>query len=91
MARAVRFPSSSKMFGTPPRVDESAAGCLQALHVNPNLASFLHAGPRTPFNIRRSRCGVTGSCVTAPGNPTASSMADAIAAPTPVMPLSPAP
>jgi hypothetical protein len=46
---------------------------------------------RLPFKMRRSRCGVTGSCVTAPGIPIASSMADAIAAPTPVMPLSPAP
>src|SRR5262249_305344 len=38
-----------------------------------------------------SRCGVPGNCVTAPGIPMASSMADAIAAPTPVIPLSPAP
>ena len=44
-----------------------------------------------PFKISFSRCGVTGSCVTAPGMPMASSMAEAIAAPTPVMPLSPAP
>ena len=44
-----------------------------------------------PFKICFRRCGVTGSCVTAPGIPMASSMADAIAAPTPVMPLSPAP
>ena len=42
-------------------------------------------------NRRLSRCGVTGSSRTAPGMPMASSMADAIAAPTPVMPLSPAP
>ena len=41
--------------------------------------------------IRFSRCGVTGSCVIAPGWPIASSIAAAIAAPTPVMPASPAP
>ena len=49
-----------------------------------------------PFYARRAkssfnRCGVTGSCVTAPGMPMASSMAEAMVAPTPVMPLSPAP
>src|SRR5271166_6206701 len=49
-----------------------------------------------PARAFRSRCAaaaaaVTVSCVMAPGNPMASSMADAIAAPTPVMPLSPAP
>ena len=43
------------------------------------------------FRICRRRAGVTGSRVMAPGKPIASSMADAIAAPTPVMPLSPAP
>ena len=42
-------------------------------------------------NSRLSRCGVTGSSRTAPGMPMASSIADAIVAPTAVMPLSPAP
>ena len=41
--------------------------------------------------IAFSRCGVTGSCVIAPGMPMASSIAEAIAAPTPFTPLSPAP
>ncbi len=56
-----------------------------------------------PFGARRiqaafqalisafSRCGVIGNCVTAPGFSSASSMAEAIAAPTGVMPPSPAP
>ena len=44
-----------------------------------------------PFRICLSRCGVMGSCVMAPGKPIASSTAEAIAAPTPVIPLSPAP
>lgn len=42
-------------------------------------------------NNSRSRCGVIGNCRTAPGIPIASSMAEAIVAPTAVMPLSPAP
>ena len=41
------------------------------------------------LRISRSRCGVTGSCVIAPGMPIASSMAEAIAAPTALMPPSP--
>ena len=41
--------------------------------------------------IARRRCGVTGSCVIAPGMPIASSMAEAIAAPTALAPPSPAP
>ena len=41
--------------------------------------------------IAFSRCGVTGSCVIAPGMPMASSIAEAIAAPTALTPLSPAP
>src|SRR4026207_1570713 len=51
----------------------------------------LRIGYLAPFNLRPKPCGVTGICVTAPGIPMASSMAEAIAAPTPVMPLSPAP
>ena len=47
--------------------------------------------PPCPSRMRLSRAGVTGSAVMAPGHPIAASMADAIAAPTPVMPLSPAP
>ncbi len=43
------------------------------------------------FKISFSRNGVTGSCVTAPGMPIASSIADAMTAPTAVMPLSPPP
>src|SRR5579885_2875017 len=42
-------------------------------------------------SIARSRCGVTGSCVTAPGQPSASSMAAAMAAPAALAPPSPAP
>src|SRR5262249_2106433 len=41
--------------------------------------------------IARRRWGVTGSCVTAAGRPRASSMAEAMAAPTALMPPSPAP
>ena len=41
--------------------------------------------------IAFSRCGVTGNCVTAPGRRSASSMAEAIAAPTGLVPPSPAP
>src|SRR5262249_39226028 len=56
------------------------------------LAARLQGGGLArPFKISFRRCGVTGSCVTAPGTPMASSIAEAIAAPTPVIPLSPAP
>jgi hypothetical protein len=44
-----------------------------------------------PARMSLTRAGVIGSAVIAPGIPMASSTADAIAAPTPVMPLSPAP
>ena len=44
-----------------------------------------------PRRIARSRDGVTGSRVTAPGMPMAWSMAAAIAAPAPLVPSSPAP
>ena len=57
--------------------------------------------PRRPHRRATSRSGRSrsasaaaaspASCVTAPGMPMASSIAEAIAAPTPVMPLSPAP
>ena len=46
---------------------------------------------RRACRIARSRCGVTGSRVIAPGMPIASSMAAAIAAPTALTPPSPAP
>src|SRR5215471_1571831 len=39
-----------------------------------------------PRTSALSRCGVTGSCVTAPGKPIASSIAAAMTAPTPLMP-----
>ena len=42
-------------------------------------------------NNSRMRCGDTGSRVTAPGTPMASSIALAITPPTPLMPPSPAP
>ena len=44
-----------------------------------------------PSMIAFSRCGVTGSYVIAPGMPMASSIAEAMAAPTAFTPLSPAP
>ena len=44
-----------------------------------------------PSMIAFRRCGVTGSCVIAPGIPMASSIAVAMTAPTALTPLSPAP
>ena len=85
-------PSSFDQAGAPIHIIRSS--CRQANVIAASISPWRSRyAPRCrfPFKIRRSRCGVTGSCVMAPGNPMASSMADAIAAPTPVMPLSPAP
>src|SRR5262249_58073909 len=67
-------------------------GRLLAASSRDQLAARVRGGEladRSKISFRR--CGVTGSCVTAPDIPMALSIADAIAAPTPVMPLSPAP
>ena len=67
----------------------SACRALDAAGQGDRTAAQLSARARPKSAL--SRCGVTGSSRTAPGMPMASSMAEAIAAPTPVMPLSPAP
>src|SRR6516164_3806553 len=59
-------------------------GCLCQLGADCDLDAFAH-------NNGFTRCGDIGSSVTAPGRPSASSMAPAMAPPTPLMPPSPAP
>src|SRR5260370_384302 len=57
----------------------------------PHHEAGIGCHPPTFRKISRSRAGVTGNCVIAPGIPMASSIALAIAAPAALMPPSPAP
>ena len=77
-AESVRWLSQS-------RAEASAASRDAALCVGDDHA------PVVARSMSRNRCGVTGSCVTAPGCPSASSIAAAIAAPAALAPPSPAP